>query len=188
MSRNGIVRNGRSASNGAGRNGHACRELDISPGLLVSVAGVDHELEPEDLLNDELIGELRSSIDDADGAVRFTINNLLAWSDETRWSLLSMIATLDYPLEVWLPDHDAGFPDLFQAVLFALEGNADIERCERGKRAAIEAAILVHPQSLDIASSKIADRFKELGVRGILPQKILKQARAIAGQEEGSRN
>jgi len=179
MSRNRIVENGQSTDNGTGRNRHARRQSNIMPGLLVAGGGIDQQLEPDDLLDNELIGELRSMVEAAEGVVRFTINNLLAWSDEARWELFVLVVDLEDPPEVWLSQHDDAFPNLFQAVLHALEYSSDIERSERGKRAALEAAALIHPHSLEIACSQVADRLKELGVKGILPQTLLKQSGGI---------
>ncbi len=73
------------------------------------------------------------------------------------------------------------FDSLFKAVLAALEGDDDIGRCERGKRAALEAAALFHPDALESCCSRISKRLKDHEVKGMLPQTLLKTARNIAG-------
>ena len=95
MSQTRILQNGRSTDNGVPQNGRARRRTNTRPGLNVSGGEINHQLEPDDLLDAELVAELRSSIDTVDGVVQFTIRNLLAWSDEARWELFSLLVNLD---------------------------------------------------------------------------------------------
>jgi len=56
------------------------------------------------------------------------------------------------------------------AVLGIAEGPEDNDRCERAPKAARETAALVHPEAIIVGSSRIAARFKQRGVSGLLPQ------------------
>jgi hypothetical protein len=55
---------------------------------------------------------------------------------------------------------------------------ADIVRCEHGRRVWIEAAALFHADALEVACCRIVGRLRELGIAGVLPQSILKEARS----------
>lgn len=64
------------------------------------------------------------------------------------------------------------------------EGTANINRCTNSQRAAIEAAALIYPDRLEPACQPIADRFRELGVRGLTVRGLLRQARNLLGNND----
>lgn len=184
MSQRHSIRNGKASNNSVRPKKKRQRRQPQNPCVVVTTAGDDHRIEPDDLLDDDLVADLHRRIDADQGTIRFRIQNLLSWPDDARFVLLSLIAGSERPYEVSLPGYDSPYTDVFQAVLATLRGGNDVARCERGRRAALEAAALVHSDALEIACSQVATRLKELGIKGILPQSLLKTARGLAGQQD----
>ncbi|MBY0229085.1 MAG: hypothetical protein K2W96_07390 [Gemmataceae bacterium] len=112
------------------------------------------------------------------------LRHLLDWDDGQRWAVLSALKAL-HP---WcLARSGASSPplaDIFAVVLALLAGPDDLIRSGRGRRAAVEAAVLFHADALEAACSQIVARLKALGVKGVLPQTLLKEARNVAGLVE----
>jgi len=109
---------------------------------------------------------------------RFYVGNISSLSAEDRYDLLSLIAgARGYTVTVGTDERD--FDNLFDAVLYCLDGDAGVQGCENQRRAAVEAAALCHPQALPIACARIARRMREAGIGGALPQSLAKEARQL---------
>jgi len=167
-------------------NGSApgCQRRPSGPGVTVQIADYPIIVSATRMADPEHVHGLAAQCRDADGDPVFTIRDLLAWPDDARWSLLQLIATLERPYQVRLNDHDEAFDDLFAAVLHIAEGSEDINRCTNGRRAALEAAALCHPHSLEDACDSIVRRFRSLGVRGLRHDQLVRQVRNLVGNGE----
>ena len=152
--------------------------------LVVRVGEHAQEVLPTALADPDLTHQIGAAAEQAGIPAVFEVYDLLSWPDEPRWDLLALVARLG-PLGR-IRRHGAGqvaSKDPFDFVLEAMVGPEDLTRCERGRRAALEAAALLHADALEVACPRIAARLKELGVKGVLPQSLLKQARQLDGRE-----
>jgi len=113
-----------------------------------------------------------------------TAQKLLTWDEASRWNFLDALATLKQGYRIKVPGKEQVYKDSLTAVLAIAQGPADVEGCGRSQRAAIEAAASCFPDALESAVQQIVKRFRELGVKGMLPQTVLKSARNVAGQTE----
>jgi hypothetical protein len=111
--------------------------------------------------------------------VIFEIADLLGWPDGARWTVLKQVADLGPSVRLRLGE-SAEHTNVFDAVFAALVGNADAVRCERGRRAALEAALLTHPDDLPTACFRIARRLRELGIGGVRGNILVRQASELA--------
>ncbi|MCH7727708.1 MAG: hypothetical protein IH991_14680, partial [Planctomycetes bacterium] len=155
---------GRLSGDGAERTDYLSSK-DRSPAVHISIGDDEWCLVPEELLDQELNSQLQERFQGADSPVHFTVRNLLDWPDEpvnVRWDLFRLIGSHTVSCVVDFHGCDKTPDNLFDAVLGVLEGDENIERCERGKRAAIEAAVFVHPNALEVACGRLAKRLKEL--------------------------
>jgi len=116
----------------------------------------------------------------------FELFDMLAWSDESRSVFIAFIAALGRPYAIKV-GRGAVFDNLFSAVLHVAEGPDNVDRCERSKRALLEAAAFLHPNAKEAACAQIAKRLRELGLRGVLPQSLVKMVKKIRG-EQAARN
>lgn len=130
----------------------------------------------------EIVGRVSARVREADTDPVFTIRDLLAWPDDARSQLLQLIAKLERPYQIRFPDCGQRFDNLLEAVLHIAEKPANITRCTNSQRAAIEAAALLYPNSLETACQPIVDRFRLLGVRTLRVDHLVRQARNVIGQ------
>jgi putative DNA primase/helicase len=112
----------------------------------------------------------------------FVLTPLLDWDDSARWELFKFIVQVSGVCEAEVDGEVRQFASLFEAVLALLEDHENIERCVRGQYAAVEAAVLVYPNDLEIATSKIAKHFKILGVQGLSQANLLKRAKTMVAE------
>ncbi len=122
-----------------------------------------HQIYPSEL-NDDRRQEIQRLC--AESTVRpvFLINGLLTWTDEERWMVLKLIATI--PNASVTVAEAADPTDLLGAVVELMVGTSDPDHCGRGHRAAVQAAALTHPTEAAVCASRISDRLRELGVSG----------------------
>jgi len=110
------------------------------------------------------------------------IPDLLALTDEERFQLFTSLQAAARPFKLACGGKSAPLrTNPLDGVLDALEGPGDATRCERGRRAAIEAAALFCADHVLVASQRIADRLRKVGVKGALPQTIKKDIQSIIG-------
>ena len=160
---------------------------DRPANLIARINGELHELNPHDLENDEAVQVVRNDFRRADATVNFILSELLRWDHSARWTVLQFIAGTNCPYVLRTSSEGQDFSNLLDAILELMEGDRDAERCERGRRAAVEAAAFVHRGELRIACSRILRRLQQLGVRGgyrveALLQEARTALRAIQGQ------
>ena len=113
----------------------------------------------------------------------FKVNKLLAWPDDARWALFELI--IGIKRRFCLTTEGGGKPFKSLVDLVAHHGRHDlsVEKIERLKRAAIEAANLEHPDALETACRTIHQQLKTRGVKLGLPQSFVKQARELLGAQ-----
>jgi P4 family phage/plasmid primase-like protien len=128
----------------------------------------------------------------ADGAgtvpVMISATDVGAWGDESRYALWTLLMNIKHSGANALVSVDGQEPkqDPFEAALLAVVGDHDLGAHGRSLRVALEAAGLFHANALDAAGGRLAGRMKELGVKGVLPQTMAKQARQfVIQQDEG---
>jgi P4 family phage/plasmid primase-like protien len=161
--------------------------ITIHSPLLVTVNGNEQAVDTADLLDKAFAGDLVNTCKDAAQPPVFDLRHLLDWPDEERWGVLMLIKDLAPHCLARASAAGEVKADVFGVVLSLMMGPTDVVRCERGRRGAIEAAALFHGNALQAASTVIAQKLKELGVKGVLPQKIHKEARNVAGKVEQGR-
>lgn len=157
----------------------------VSLPLIVEIDGRVQEIYAVQLQTAQYQQQLTAQFAAASAPPQFDISNLLAWSDADRWTVVGLIAFLEVDYEVAdggdRPGEIGVGPEgLFNAVLALMEGDIDPARCQRGVNAAIEAAGLVHPNSIPAACSRIARRLRSLSVRGYPPRLLQQRAERIA--------
>lgn len=154
--------------------------------LILHRDGNCHRINPATLEDEDAAQQVRQLVDTAREPVAVVLHHLLDWSHEDRWLALELIAGLEAPYRVQADDGPAvGSPDLFEGVLSMMVGDDDVVRCERGRRAAMEAAALIHPHELAVACSRIAKRLEELKVSGYTAAKLLKEVQPLAAAFAG---
>lgn len=154
------------------------------PGVSIRVDNKRLEVPANALINPEVREQLAARCREASDTPAFEIRKLTSWPDDARSLLLQFIASLERPCEIRHAGSDETFDNLFEAALHVAEGTANIVRCTNSQRAAVEAAALTYPDRLEPACQRIADRFRELGVRGLTVRGLLSQARNLLGNND----
>lgn len=152
------------------------------PTLTVEIDGEQITLDHILFADLPTVGELRRRCEAASAPPLFRLAGLLDVDDETRWSVLSLVNVLGSYCRLRCGEDGPQAKELLEAALRLMVGTEDVVHCERGRRAALEAAALVYPDALEVACSKVANQLRNLGVRGIGLAKLVKEARAIAGR------
>ncbi|HEY3964495.1 MAG TPA: phage/plasmid primase, P4 family [Planctomycetaceae bacterium] len=123
----------------------------------------------------------------SDMPIGFVIGDFWAWTDALRGAFFALVASVTAGYFICMSGRDQPrFNDLFEFTLAVAEGPSHVERCGRSRRAAIEAAIICHPNDSETAASRICERFRTLGL-SLLPQtisKILKGAPSSEGSSD----
>lgn len=179
---------GGNSSSAEGNREHRSIDLHIGPAQLVAIVdGEPHEISPQDLNHEECVRVLREGWQHAREPIAYIIRELPRWDHATRWTVLRFIADTDQPYVLRISEDGEDYPNLFAAVLALIVRDEDPERCERCRRAAVEAAAFAHPTALRIACSQIIDRLQQAAVRGYRVETLLGEARttlrAIRGQD-----
>ena len=161
-------------------NGKAARpQKTKGPLLKVHTGGKKPTLVNPALADDTDWVALRNRCDQADGPVILEIFNLPKWSDDGRYSLLTMAKVLERRCR--LPRGKQTYGDPFEAVLVAMPGPKSMNTHRQGLHAAIEAAALFHGDMPDTAAKRINDRLAEVVTAKINYPRLVKQIHEIAG-------
>ena len=135
-------------------------------------------IKPDDVFVDaDQCAELEAAIAQAESPPCFRLDNLLSPSDGSRFQLLSLIARSKCPCSA----SSCKSTDPFEVILSLMEGDGDVARCERGRRAALEAAALFHGDALTGACSRIAKRLQSLRISGARTLDLVKEAKRLIG-------
>ena len=163
-------------------NGSACTppttvDCQVAAPLIVLTEGTRHCIAPETLVDlpaahyRERWASVRELV--------FVLTHLLDWSHELRWSTLRFIVSLGLNHVVRGREQDANSTGILGVVLGLVVGPDDADRCERGRRAALETVALVHPDSIEAGCSRVQQRLQELGVRGHRIGDLIKHAKDL---------
>jgi uncharacterized protein (DUF927 family) len=110
------------------------------------------------------------------------------WTREFRFILLLFLSSLPAStselIRFRLGKNHGLQTDLFEVMLAGLCGNQDMQSHQNTKMAAIEAAVLKYPETLDSACDRIATRLSELNIKGVNRRELLKQSKEILSQVE----
>lgn len=156
----------------------------VTPKLVLSIDDTERALKPERLSEPGYFDGLRARCERAKQPVVFNLNDLLELDDAQRFVILGFITDLDrYRLVVGRKSYD----DLLTAVLELTPETADVAKARSYKMAALEAAVLLYPDALDVACGQIAERMRRLKVRGVRTAGLIRDAQKIqAGLANGS--
>lgn len=168
-----MVKGNQRRSNTSRRRG---RRQKTPPGVTIKSRGTSNHYPITEFLAPDFGTGLLQELQVANVTVRLV--DLLDWPDEARFQALSVIAALG-PGSIRTATQVPAHACLLNAVLSDLVGDDDTVRCERGRRAALETIALCHADAIEAACSKVAKRLKELGVRGVLPQSLVKAAKQL---------
>ena len=178
----------RTAGNGRVRNTSRVARPAACSDLQFRLGNKSIPVSAAQLNQDGTVDRLQALCQQSKGRPRFVIHDLLGWPDDARWPLFSLIASLGRRCSIrFTEEPDRDFTSLLEAVLAVVEAGGDIEREERAMRAAKEAAALEFPEAAHPAAGRIVARFRELGVKGLLPQRVLKDVQQLAGKQSTAR-
>lgn len=150
-----------------------------APVLIMKIEGDNIDLDPELLTDSEVLEELRRRGMGTADTVDLRVVDLPGWSDDTRWLFFQLLLDLQNRVRISVDAHPTPCGSVFEAVLTAMVGDADPVRCDRGRRAAVQAACLFHRNELQATSSRIAKRLAELKVKGATANAILEEAKQL---------
>lgn len=154
--------------------------------LFVEIDGRQHTFALADLSVPTFFVDLQSHCQQATTPVLFIAHDLFGWPDESRFLLLKLIRDLGSQARLQLDDDTQERAGPFETIMAHLVGYADLQRCGMGQRAIIEAAALFLSADIwPLAASQIVGKLKDLGVKGVLPQSILKSIQNTA-EESGN--
>lgn len=151
-----------------------------APSLLLRIDGKTRRVSLSSLKDEEVLDDLDERIGNAKKTADISLVGLLDWPHDVRSDALKFMASLDAPVKFYTGKGNRATEDLFVAALGLMVDTGDLKRFEHAKVAALEAACLLYPHALDGACDRIADRFKELGVKGVTRRDLLQSAREIA--------
>ena len=157
------------------------------PALRVRLGKESHTMHLDRLADGTYFDHILQRCTDAKDKPQFVINDLLGWSNEARSTFFGLVRSVAGEYAIRFAGGDTKkYCNLFDAALHCIEGGKDLLRSGNSKRAVLHAAAICHPDALEIACSQIAERFRELGVKNVLPQTLLKEAKGFLGQQEGN--
>lgn len=136
-----------------------------------------------DLLDDVTVNAVVKRCNGAEADPRIVVRNLLAWPDESRWALLATLQQIgrSYQIRSW-GRGNAVFTDPFRYILSLVEGPDEPERCERSRRAGVEAVAMFHANNLTAACNCLANSLRQKGIRALRVQTLIHEARSLIGE------
>lgn len=185
MAKKTVRRNDRVGNNNSASRRCSTRRACVEHDLVVELGEGDSVTAfQQDLIDEHLVADLRERCAESSTSPIFIFSDLLAWSDSNRWRILSLIANLESGATIRFHNQEPEFASVFDAVLHIIEDDSDITRFDRSRQAAIEAAVLVHRNRLESACRQILQRFREIGVRGLQLNTLIRSAKNVAGESD----
>ncbi|HEX3151533.1 MAG TPA: hypothetical protein VHR66_25880 [Gemmataceae bacterium] len=108
--------------------------------------------------------------------IKVRIDHLLDLPDNDRFMALDLVREIG---ECQVFVNEVKQLGLLDGTLALMNNSPDIERARRGKMAALEAAVLTCPDALDLQCSRIKERMKAIGIKGIQQRDLERDARNI---------
>lgn len=119
---------------------------------------------PEQVRDEQSRAALQDECATSSTPAVFIIDVLLDWDPEVCWLALLLISGTPSAL-CQVSETSTERLNLFDASKSLLEGPDNVQRCERARSIAIQAAALVHPTAVDPTASSIKARLQALGVQ-----------------------
>jgi putative DNA primase/helicase len=145
--------------------------------LIVVVNQETIEIDPHNLLRGiPDVNTCRDQWRSAPDSVFYDLCHLLEWSPEARWAVFLFIVELGLPYRVRSGPDAQPTTDLLEVVLGMMVGHDQTQRCENGRRAAVEVAALLYADCLPVACNRIRARLQELDLRGYRVGRLIAEA------------
>jgi putative DNA primase/helicase len=146
------------------------------PLLTLKIDGTKRKMPVAKLTNDEFVSALQKECDQSDDGVKVWLTHLLDFQDKERFNILDFVATL---AKCRLIVEGQGFDNLFDAILALPVNSQDLQRVRRLKLAALEVAVILFPDALEVACSRVQERLRKLNVKGVRTEDLVRDARKI---------
>ena len=156
----------------------------LEPAITIHVGRETYPVTADQLAESGFRQEFAELLASTTEPVVVTVADLPALADDARSRLLNLFKELGNRCRVRLGTDQNLFADPFDAMLSILVGPSHAVRYTNAKRAALQAAGLFHPDSLESACTRIQQRLKELGVKNVQVRTLIKEARVCAGLVE----
>ncbi len=144
----------------------------------IKIDGKTKKISLSDLKNKDYRDELDNQIKTAK-EVKVSLSNLYDWDESYRLDAFLFLAEHDKKVSYFQGKKKPSVSNLFDSVLSMMTGSDDLTKYEIGKIVSLEVAALMHPTALDGVCDKIANRMKELNVKGVTRRDLLSQAKTI---------
>jgi hypothetical protein len=141
-------------------------------------------LDPAELLNASLFKDRLAAWNSVAAPATVYMKGLLDLPEDQRWAVLDFFSILNRQPRYVTRKDSRPSPDLLDAVLSLMRNGNDLVRQGAVKMAALEVAVLRHPDALEAACGKIMNRMRECGVPGVRVESLLRDARTIAKQSK----
>jgi len=125
------------------------------------------------------LSQLRAWCDTSNESLTFIINDYLGWPADERTNILRFLQGIGRSYQIQQATGQRQFIDAFEFVLSQMVGDSNVARCEEGRRAALQAAAILHPDALQPAANRIAGRLRALGLRNVSARTVLAEARQV---------
>lgn len=132
---------------------------------------------PRSLADETILSRLRLSCDASTDPMTFVPNGCLDWPSAFRINVLRFLRGLQHGYR--LRHNEREFTDAFEFVLDQMVDDSNVARCEDGRRAAIQAAVVLHADALQPACNRIAGRLRQLGLQNVSARSVLAEARRL---------
>ena len=124
---------------------------------------------------------LRTTLTESKSLPKLYVRDLFSWADESRYHLLNVLHSASRPFQIRAHLTCELNSSALVAILDAAGTCDSIDRQERLRRAAIEAASLFHPDAVDIVSARIAQRLRGAGIDGVTKPGIRSSIQQLVG-------
>lgn len=155
-------------------------------GVVIEASGKHTRVTADKLSDDAFIARLQARIGEEKHPI-VHVGQLLDLSAEDRWALVDYVVSLNGSFFYRHGAKGQQHASLLTAILALMPESHDIERFARAKAAALEAAVLLYPDALEVACDLVLKRMREKKVTGVRIADLIKDARQIAADIERGR-
>ena len=130
-----------------------------------------------DIRDPDRLQQIQHRIGHENSSARVQIQHFLTTNDQDRRTVLKFMASLPRARFAFRKNNQE-WHDLLGAVLDLFVPELELSVVAKIKEVAIYAAIIVHPDDLEIASGRIAMKLKQIGEKGARQDKILRECQS----------
>ena len=112
--------------------------------------------------------------------VKVNLINLSGWANELRRDVLIFLAEHDGSVVFYLGQNRPVGSSLLDAVLQIQIDEEDVDGFDVIKTTALEIVGLLYPNAIEFAATKIRNRFREQGIRGIQHRQLVSDAKRVS--------